>query len=462
MRALILMLAAVGVTLLVFWFWREQMRGKVEPTPAIVEQLEDLISRGVFEGRTPGSVVATLVFSEPFKEADPWDSAPKKRTMMNAWFGEPRELAFLQALGREEAFVTWRLDSTDSTDLVRAEAEAASAAAWAAAKGMRLRVIAHGGAIDPVLRAALTFPGPPFERLLGVGVSLGDIKARDPELAQALFDRLPAEQWLNLYSNPAVVPRSLMLESVGLGLTSRAEETARPGRSWVPTVTGLAKNGVSEAGPSLPMPSGAALMSARQFRSVKDGRITQRVVDGKGHLVTGSLIVPKLDREEIPPDPEAGQKKSAAALDIGPRVPVGTSGWTFRAHAEFSNLTGRQIDCAGGATVLVPKEVGYWIVLQCRKPPFDAAKENLGDACRGRPQYLSRLTFKGNPAAICKQSPVAGKSADGAGSDVFQVLYSPYIIEIRYNYPSLAAREARLDQFMRAIESLDPPGAMTK
>lgn len=458
MKALVVLLAAVGCTLLVMWFWREQMKGTVEPTPPLVAQLERLVEAGALGGATPESLVATLVFSEPFKEADPWDLAPRKKGGMSAMFGEPRELAFTTALSREPRTAAWRMAASDAAG---AQAQMSEALAWAAQKGARLKVVAHGAALLPVLRALLAAPPsdpPVVERLLGVGTRLADIKARDPALAEALSARRPAAQWLNVFSEPAVVPRLLELEEVDLGGMAAVRELAWPGSSWVPTVVGLAQRGAPQAARDLPVEAPGSQMSVRQFRAVKDGTLTQRVVDGKGHLVSGSLIVPKLGKEEVPPDPEAAENKvgdpaAAAAAPAAGSVALGESGWSINRVSGFMGLAGNKIPCEGSRVLL--QDAGHIVTLACVK---EARRPGgmAGVRCEGRPKNLVRFTLKGRPVAICKEVPPARQFADGNWSDFFEALSGGHAVDLSYSYPP-GARPKHLDDFMKAIDALVPP-----
>ena len=130
MRGLVVLLAATGCALLVFWFWQQQLIGRVAPMPPLVAQLEKLVEEGAFGGQSPESLVATLVFSEPFKDSDPWDLAPRRKGGMGAMFGEPRETAFLAALGREPRTAAWRLAGTDAASAAEAQAQMSAALAW--------------------------------------------------------------------------------------------------------------------------------------------------------------------------------------------------------------------------------------------------------------------------------------------------------------------------------------------
>lgn len=447
MKALLSLLAAVGVTVLVVWFWRQQIKGQVEDLPPLAAQLERLTL-----GQTPESLVATLVLSEPFQEADPWDSALKRRSAMAAWFGEPREVWFLEALGREPRVAVWRLDSDSPEARARAEAEVTAAAAWAKRRNVRLRVIAHGAALLPVLRAGLAASGPgapAFERLLGVGVSLADVKGRDPRLFAALGRGLPAAQWLGLYSDPGVVPRVLMFEAVGPGPEARAEEAAWPGRSWVATVAELSARGAPAKVAAVPAPTGSALMSARQYRN-KEGRTFMKPAPG-------SLTVPMLEKEEIPPDPEAGLKKPGAAAGggAGELLPMGPTGWSLRRIPVFNGVFGKEVSCVGAHVLF--QEATTNVTVQCFKPHASDLGGGLGQQCRDKPQNRVRFTLKGRPAEICKEMAPAREYPGANWSDVFMVRAGDYHIIMSYSYPGLAGRDARLDVFMGAIDALEPP-----
>lgn len=460
MRALVVLLAATGCALLVTFFWRQQLLGRVEPMPPLVAQLERLVEEGALGGQTPESLIATLVFSEPFKEADPWDLAPRRKGGMSAMFGEPRETAFLSALGREPRTAGWRLGGADEDSTAVAEAQMAEALAWAAEKGARLRVVAHGAALIPVLRAALAAPPsepPTLERVLGVGVRLADLKAREPALVQALDARAPAGQWFNLFSEASVVPRELGLERVTPGSPPELQELAWPGSSWVPTVLGIVQRGAPQAAPAMPSAAPGSQQSVRQFRA-KEGTTHQRVVDGKGNLVSGSLLVPKLAKEEIPPDPEAGENKggdpSAGAASAPGQVALGDSGWSIQRVSGFVGLAGSRIDC-GSARVL--KQDGrYSVSLQCYK-------ENRGPGgmtrtrCANLPKNVVRFKLKGKPVAICKEVPPSRDFKGGNWSDMFEALSGEHAIDVYYSYPDAASRARRLDDFMNAIDALVPP-----
>lgn len=465
MRALVALMAATGLTLLVSWFWKEQLKGRVEPMPPLVAQLEKLVEAGVLGG-SPEQLVATLVFSEPFQEADPWDTAPKRRGGMASMFGEPRELAFLGALSREPRTAAWRLGSLGAEDRAAAEAQASAALAWAAEKGVRLRIVSHGGAMLPVLRAALAAPAtepPVVERLLGVGLSLGDIRPRDPDLAEALTKRPPAAEWLNLYSDPSAVPRVLMLETVGPGPTAQAEELAWPGTSWVALVVEIAARGRPQRPQALPAATGQALLSARQFRSVKDGKVTTKVVDGKGRAVTGSLIVPKLDKEEIPPDPEAGEKKEGSgpaghfpvlAGGREPRIVLLSkgqdSGWTVIRRAFFNSRLADRIDCGTHQPVVVG--LGFQIAVVCTR---HETQRNTQLSCGG-PNKATPVKHHGYPASVCVGiAPGLGdKTIDLL--DTFIVVDEDLRLEVTYMYPRKERRGEYLDRFMGTIEGLEP------
>lgn len=462
MKALVVLLAAVGCGLLVMWFWREQMKGRVEPMPPLVEQLERLVEAGALGGQSPESLVATLVFSEPFREADPWDLAPRRKGGMSSMFGEPRELAFTTALLREPRTAAWRLASSDAAAQAAAEAEMLAAARWAAEKGARLRVVAHGASLIPVLRAALAAPQadpPVVERVLGVGVRLADVKAREPALAEALVARRPAAQWLNVFSEPSVVPRLLELEEVDLGGMAAVRELAWPGSSWVPTVVGLAQRGAPQAAREVPAEAPGSQLSVRQFRAVKDGTMTGRVVDGKGHLVSGSLIVPKLGKEEIPPDPEAAENKvgdveaASTAGGGGELVPLGETGWSIRRQPGFKGLEGAKVACVG-RRVLV-QEASHWIGLSCYRRPA-TSQDAPEDFCRGRPKNLVRFQLKGKPVAICKETPPSAQFADGNWQDLFEAKAGEFVIQLEYSYPP-KGRARKLDVYMSAIDALVPP-----
>ena len=462
MKALVLMTAALGVTLLVFWFAREQMSSRVDPTPPFVAQLERLVEEGVLGGETPSSMVATLVLAGPFRESEPWDSGSRRRSMMNAWFGEPRQYAFMEALLREPRTVGWRTDALEPADLAGAEEQAAAAARWAAERGVRLRVIAHGAMLGPALRAALSLPPDSgvFERVLGVGVSLADLKARDPVLAQALAESpAPVGQWFDIYSDPAVVPRVLVLERVGPGPEASPEPLAWPGSSWVSTVVQLSERGAPRREVALPAPAPGSQLSARQFRSVKDGKVTQRVVDGKGQLVTGSLIVPKLEKEEVPPDPEAGENAAGGAgagETAGPDVPLDTTGWRLRRLPQFVKLDAREIRCVGN-TVLYD-DSRFVLTLSCMKGEIAKANQTGAGICWENTQNLVKLKHHGFPAQVCKLQPPRGGGVSGRfWVDTFRVDGPGYIITYDYKYPDKESRDAQLDLFQKAIEALLPP-----
>ncbi|TBR18422.1 hypothetical protein EPO15_15235, partial [bacterium] len=458
MRGLVVLLAATGCALLVFWFWQQQLIGRVEPMPPLVAQLEKLVEAGAFGGQSPEGLVATLVFSEPFKESDPWDLAPRRKGGMSAMFGEPRETAFLAALGREDRTAAWRLGGADAASAAEAQAQMSAALAWAAEKGVRLRVVAHGAALAPVLRAALAAPAsdrPPLERLLGVGVRLADLKAREPELAAALDARPPAGQWFDLFSEAAVVPRELALERVTPGGPPELAELAWPGSSWVPTVLGLVQRGAPQAAPAMPSAAPGSQQSVRQFRSAKEGLYSQRVVDGKGHLVSGSLLVPKLAKEEIPPDPEAAENKAgdpAAGAPAAPgKVALGDSGWAIQRVPGFVGLAGTKIDC--GASRVLLQDARYSVTLQCLKEPR-AAGGMAAVKCASRPKNVVRFNLKGRPVAICKEVPPGREFKDGNWSDYFEAVSGDYAIDLSYSYPDGASRGTRLDDFMKAIDAL--------
>lgn len=446
MKALVLITAALGVTLLVFWFAREQMSSRVDPTPPFVAQLERFVEEGVLGGETPSSLVATLVLAGPFREGEPWDTAPRRRSMMNAWFGEPRQYSFMEALLREPRSVGWRTDAAGPAELAGAEEQVIAAARWAEERGVRLRVIAHGAMLGPVLRAALAVPpdSQVFERVLGVGLSLADLKAKDPVLAQALAERpAPVGQWFDIYSDPAVVPRVLVLERVGPGPEASAEPLAWPGSSWVSTVVQVSERGAPRREVALPAAAPGSQLSARQFRSVKDGRVTQRVVDGKGNLVTGSLIVPKLDKEEVPPDPEAGEKDKMPEV-----IAVKDTGWNFRvpkgmtpAHADFSKCQ----------PCMLLQDYPFSMSLDVdRKPNFPgAAKMN----CSKGGGTLVQVQHKGYPAEVCK-----GISSPSGLWDYFTLHGLGFRIELSYTYTK-ERRDEKLDLFMRSIQALEPPAA---
>lgn len=461
MRALVVLLALTGCTLIVFWFWREQMKGRVEETPPLVAQLERLVEAGALGGQSPEDIVATLVFSEPFKEADPWDLAPRRKGGMSSMFGEPRETGFLAALGREPRTAVWRLPSADESARAGAESQMAEALLWAAQKGARLRVIAHGTALVPVLRAALAAPlaePPVVERVLGVGVRLADIKAREPELAAALDSRAPAGQWFNLFSEASVVPRELGLELVTPGAEPELRELAWPGSSWVPTVVGLSQRGAPQAAPAMPKAAAGSQLSVRQFRAVKDGTITQRHIDGKGNLVSGSLLVPKLAKEEIPPDPEAGEKKAgdpapAAPAPVG-KVALGDSGWSIQRVPGFVGLAGSRIECEHAGRVLL-QDVGHIVSVTCLKERRDAGGMTAV-RCGDKPKNLVRFKLKGRPVAICKELAPSRQYKDGNWSDYFEAISGGFAIDVSYSYPG-GTRGKHLDDFMKAIDALVPP-----
>ncbi|MBI5595914.1 MAG: hypothetical protein HY928_07485 [Elusimicrobia bacterium] len=463
MKALVVLTAALGVTLLVFWFAREQISSRVDPTPPLIAQLERLVEEGVLGGATPEGLVATLVLSGPFRESEPWDTAPRKRSTMNAWFGEPRQYAFMEALLREPRSAGWRMDAAGPRELAAAEEQVAAAARWAAEKGVRLRVIAHGTALSPVLRAALAAPPEPpaFERVLGVGLSLADLKAREPALAQALAARpLPAGQWFDLYSDPAEVPRVLVLERVGPGLEAEPQPLAWPGSSWVSTVVQLSERGAPRREAALPTAAPGSQLSARQFRSVKDGTVTQRVVDGKGRFVTGSLIVPKLDKEEVPPDPLAGETAPGAAPagggGIGPDVPLDTTGWTLKHLPEFIRLSEREIKCVGKRVLY--DDARFFVAIGCFKGEM-AKRVRPGDSCYGNASNLIKLTHRGFPAEVCKLRPPSAEMRGGAWVDTFNLFGPGYVLMVDYTYPDQASRSAQLDMFQKAIEALQAPAA---
>lgn len=461
MRALVVLLAATGCGLLVTFFWRAQVLGRVEPMPPLVAQLDRLVEAGALGGSSPESLIATLVFSEPFREADPWDLVPRKKGGMSSMFGEPRETAFLAALGREPRTAAWRLDGLDAGSSSEAQEQMAAALAWAAQKGARLRVVAHGGSLVPVLRAALEAPAsepPVIERVLGVGVRLADIKARDPALATALEARQPGGQWLNLYSEPAVVPRALGLEQVDLSGMAVVQELAWPGSSWVPTVVGLAMRGAPQAAPAMPSAAPGSQMSVRQFRNAKEGTSFQRVVDGKGHLVSGSLLIPKLDKEEIPPDPEAAENKigdPAAAAPPG-KVALGESGWSITRVPGFVGLAGTKIECGQGRVLL--QDGRFSVTAGCLKERRDEGGMTA-IKCSKHPKNIVRFKLKGRPVAICKEMPPSKDYKGGNWSDLFEAVSGPYAIDISYSYPDGAARPKRLEDFMKAIDALVPPGS---
>lgn len=459
MRALIVLLAATGAGLLLTFFWRAQLLGRVEPMPPLVAQLEKLVEAGALGGQSSESLVATLVFSEPFKEADPWDLVPRKKGGMSSMFGEPRETAFLAALGREPRTAGWRLGGLDAGSSGEAQAQMSAALAWATEKGARLRVVAHGVSLVPVLRAALEAPAsepPVLERVLGVGVRLADIKARDPALATALESRRPAGQWLNLYSEPSVVPRALGLEQVDLAGISVVQELAWPGNSWVPTVVGLSLRGAPQAAPAMPSATPGSQMSVRQFRNAKEGSVFQHVVDGKGHLVSGSLLIPKLDKEEIPPDPEAAENKigdPAAAAPPG-KVALGDSGWSIQRVPGFVGLAGAKIECGQGRVLL--QDGRFSVTAGCLKEKRDA-EGMTAVKCARYPKNIVRFKLKGRPVAICKEVPPSKDYQGGNWSDLFEAVSGPYAIDISYSYPDGASRPTRLDDFMKAIDALVPP-----
>lgn len=466
MRALVVLLAATGCALLVTFFWRQQLLGRVEPMPPLVAQLERLVEEGAFGGQSPEQLVATLVFSEPFKEADPWDLSPRRKGGMSAMFGEPRETAFLAALGREPKTAGWRLDGADAASAGEAEAQMSAALSWAAEKGVRLRVVAHGASVIPVLRAALAAPEsepPTLERLLGVGVRLADIKAREPALAEALEARAPAGQWFNLFSEASVVPRELGLERVAPGAPPELQELAWPGSSWVPTVLGVVQRGAPQAAPAMPKAAAGSQLSVRQFRAVKDGTITQRHVDGKGNLVSGSLLVPKLAKEEIPPDPEAGENKvgdpnagaaAGGAAPGGPAIPLGDTGWSLVPAPTLPGATGKRIDCVGARVLM--QEARHSVAVSCFRPNRNFAQE-AAPGCQDRPKNLVRFTLKGRPVAICKERPPSTDFKGGNWGDTFQADAGDFFINVTYSYPDLASRRAKLDVFMAAIDALAPP-----
>lgn len=461
MRALVVLLALTGCSLIVMWFWREQMKGRVDETPPLVAQLERLVEAGALGGQSPEDIVATLVFSEPFKEADPWDLAPRRKGGMSSMFGEPRETGFLAALGREPRTAVWRLPSADEAARAGAESQMAEALVWAAQKGARLRVIAHGAALVPVLRAALAAPlaePPVVERMLGVGVRLADIKAREPELAAALEARAPGGQWFNLFSEASVVPRELGLELVTPGAAPELRELAWPGSSWVPTVVGLSQRGAPQAAPAMPSAAPGSQVSVRQFRAVKDGTLTQRHVDGKGNLVSGSLLVPKLAKEEIPPDPEAGEKKDGAPVAGAPtpvgKVALGDSGWSIQRVPGFVGLAGSKIDCGSSRVIL--QDARYSIQVGCLKERR-APGGMTAIKCDKHPKNIVRFKLKGRPVAICKEVPPSREYKGGNWSDLFEAVSGDYAVDISYSYPDGVSRSARLDDFMKAIDALVPP-----
>lgn len=454
MRALVVLMMATGIGMLVMFFWREQLKGRIEETPPLVAQLERLVSEGALGGATPESLVATLVFSEPYKEADPWDLTPRKKGGMSSMFGEPRETAFLAALGREPRTAGWRMADASSTD--EAEAQMAAALAWAAQKGARLRVIAHGAALAPVLRAMLAAPAaepPVVERVLGVGVRLADIKAREPELAAALDGRAPAGQWFNLFSEASVVPRELALERIEPGAPPVLQELAWPGSSWVPTVVGLSQRGAPQSAPAMPSAAPGSQMSVRQFRNAKEGSSFQRVVDGKGHLVSGSLLIPKLDKEEIPPDPEALENKAGDPAAAAPTtsfgaLEIGTTGWKLARRPFFApSAPKKSFTCEKGAT-LVSVEA-FTIGANCFTVKEGAP--NVGGSCPGGRGV--KVVQKGRPAYVCVG--LGGPEAS-MQIDEFAIPDGRNAILVRYTYPK-GRRADRLDQFMETIEGLEPP-----
>ena len=205
----------------------------------------------------------------------------------------------------------------------------------------------------------------------------------------------------------------------------------------------------------MPKAAAGAQLSVRQFRAVKDGTLTQRHVDGKGNLVSGSLLVPKLAKEEIPPDPEAGENKvgdpaGGASLGSLPNrlIPIKDTGWNFRvsaalkpAHSDFTKCDACMIvqDHPFLITLAIDKKKGW----------PGSARYHCSEKKTGT---LIPIKHRGYPGELCKQVPLA----NDRGIDYFTLHSGDVRIELFYGYDS-KRRGEKLDAFMKSIEALEPP-----
>ncbi|TPW20826.1 MAG: hypothetical protein FD126_1293, partial [Elusimicrobia bacterium] len=220
-------------------------------------------------------------------------------------------------------------------------------------------------------------------------------------------------------------------------------------------VVGLSQRGAPQAAPAMPRAAAGSQQSVRQFRAVKDGTITQRTVDGKGNLVSGSLLVPKLAKEEIPPDPEAGENKvgdSAGGASLGSLpnrlIPIKDTGWNFRvtkdlkpAHSDFTKCD----------ACMIVQDHPFLITLTVDKKKDwpGAARHYCSERKKGT---LISVKHRGYPGELCKQVSMM----EGHGMDYFTLRSGDVRIELSYNYDK-GRRGERLDAFMKAIEALEPP-----
>ncbi len=388
----------------------------------------------------------TIVLSDPYSGNDPFPPPGRKPKggFLARLFSEPGGDAFTRAFENDPFHVVLNLaivmrpeDSRPLAGLERVLAKASAAG--------RVRIIAHGDATAMAVLAAIRAgkargPGAPLvERLVGIGTNRVTLSKRYPRLAEELPRLGPAAfgEWINLWSDPGTVPRTLQLELWRPGYTEFwTAERPYPKAAWKAIVQSAAEKG-ADAFPAVRIDI-SRKPRMRRFRDITGRAFQKSASQPRGRRRPKPVSGGSLDmlaegnkRKEAPP----------READLSGEHPIWKTHWTMKKLPNFQLMSGH--DAAA-----------MWAEGPYRIDVFRGVGGSGGAkvVCARSGNTLTMTEHSGQPAAACLRYPTPETGRPNAYSDTFTIYdRAGYHVSVAYMYDHLSKREGKLDFYHSVI-----------